>query len=137
MMTPPARENLSVAETPEYARSLSFASLDAPGAFERVATESYYYVTPPDPAWSAQQKEEHLEHYNRYSLTITSIHEAFPGHYYQALKLRQTPSRVRSALGASSFVEGWAHYCEQMMIEDRKSTRLNSSHRCISYAVFC
>src|SRR2546421_7701986 len=118
IMTPPARENLSVAETPEYARSLSFASLDAPGAFERVATESYYYVTPPDPAWSAQQKEEHLEHYNRYSLTITSIHEAFPGHYYQALKLRQTPSRVRSALGASSFVEGWAHYCEQMMIDE-------------------
>ena len=118
IMTPPARENLSVAETPEYARSLSFASLDAPGAFERVATEAYYYVTPPDPAWSAQQQEEHLEHYNRYSLTITSIHEAFPGHYYQALKLRQTPSRVRSALGAASFVEGWAHYCEQMMIEE-------------------
>ena len=118
IMTPPARENLSVAETPEYARSLSFASLDAPGAFERVATEAYYYVTPPDPAWSSQQQEEHLEHYNRYSLTITSIHEAFPGHYYQALKLRQTPSRVRSALGAASFVEGWAHYCEQMMIEE-------------------
>ena len=118
IMTPPARENLSVAETPEYARSLSFASLDAPGAFERVATESFYYVTPPDPAWSAQQQEEHLEHYNRYSLTITSIHEAFPGHYYQSLKLRQTPSRVRSALGASSFVEGWAHYCEQMMIDE-------------------
>src|SRR5437588_2410400 len=106
IMTPPARENLSVAETPEYARSLSFASLDAPGAFERVATESFYYVTPPDPAWSQQQQEEHLEHYNRYSLTITSIHEAFPGHYYQALKLRQTPSRVRSALSAASFVEG-------------------------------
>jgi uncharacterized protein (DUF885 family) len=118
IMTPPARENLTVAETPEYARSLSFASLDAPGAFERVATESYYYVTPPDPAWTAQQQEEHLAHYNRYTLTITSIHEAFPGHYYQALKARQSPSRVRSALGASSFVEGWAHYCEQMMVDE-------------------
>jgi uncharacterized protein (DUF885 family) len=118
IMTPPARENLTVAETPEYARSLSFASLDAPGAFERTATESYYYVTPPDPAWSRQQQEEHLEHYDRYTLTITSIHEAFPGHYYQALKLRQTPSRVRSALGSASFVEGWAHYCEQMMIDE-------------------
>ncbi|HEX3559502.1 MAG TPA: DUF885 family protein [Pyrinomonadaceae bacterium] len=117
IMTPPARENLAVAETPEYARSLSFASLDAPGAFERVATESYYYVTPPDPAWTARQQEEHLQHYDRYTLTITSIHEAFPGHYYQALKARQSPSRVRSALGASSFVEGWAHYCEQMMID--------------------
>jgi len=117
IMTPPARENLAVAETPEYARSLSFASLDAPGAFERVATESYYYVTPPDPAWTARQQEEHLAHYDRYTLTVTSIHEAFPGHYYQALKARQSPSRVRAALGASSFVEGWAHYCEQMMVD--------------------
>ncbi|MDT5293687.1 MAG: hypothetical protein QOJ76_567, partial [Acidobacteriota bacterium] len=117
IMTPPARENLTVAETPEYARSLSFASLDAPGAFERTATESYYYVTPVDPAWTPQQQEEHLGHYNRYGLTITSIHEAYPGHYYQLLKAKQSPSRVRSALGAASFVEGWAHYCEQMMLE--------------------
>jgi uncharacterized protein (DUF885 family) len=118
IMTPPARENLTVAETPEYARSLSFASLDAPGAFEHTATEAFYYVTPPDPAWTPQQREEHLEHFDRYTLTITSIHEAFPGHYYQALKLRQTPSRVRSALASASFVEGWAHYCEQMMVDE-------------------
>ena len=118
IMTPPARENLIVAETPEYARSLSFASLDAPGAFERTATEAYYYVTPPDPAWTPQQREEHLEHFDRYTLTLTSIHEALPGHYYQALKLRQTPSRVRSALASASFVEGWAHYCEQMMVDE-------------------
>ncbi len=118
LLTVPARENLTVAETPEYARSLSFASMDTPGPFERVATESFYYVTPPDPAWTPQQREEHLSHYNRFQLPITSIHEAYPGHYYQLLKMRQTPSRVRSALGAASFVEGWAHYCEQMMLDE-------------------
>jgi uncharacterized protein (DUF885 family) len=118
ILTPPARENLSVAETPEYARALSFASTDTPGPFERVATESYYYVTPPDPSWTRRQQEEHLGHYNRYSLTITSIHEAFPGHYYQLMKARQSQSRVRAALASSSFVEGWAHYCEQMMLEE-------------------
>ncbi|HKG15234.1 MAG TPA: DUF885 family protein [Pyrinomonadaceae bacterium] len=118
ILTPPARENLAVAETPEYARALSFASTDAPGPFERVATESYYYVTPPDAAWTRQQQEEHLGHYNRYSLTITSIHEAYPGHYYQLMKTRQSSSRVRAALASSSFVEGWAHYCEQMMLEE-------------------
>ncbi|MBA3242670.1 MAG: DUF885 domain-containing protein, partial [Acidobacteria bacterium] len=118
ILTPPARENLSVAETPEYARSLSFASMDTPGPFERVATESFYYVTPPDPAWTPQQREEHLSHYNRFQLPIISIHEAYPGHYYQLLNLRQTPSRVRAALGAASFVEGWAHYCEQMMLDE-------------------
>ncbi|MFN2416625.1 MAG: DUF885 family protein [Pyrinomonadaceae bacterium] len=118
ILTAPASENLLVAETPEYARALSFASLDAPGAFERAATEGFYYVTPADPAWTPQQQEEHLGRYNRYGLTITSIHEAYPGHYYQLLKARQSPSRVRAALGSASFVEGWAHYCEQMMLEE-------------------
>jgi uncharacterized protein (DUF885 family) len=118
ILTAPAGENLLVAETPEYERSLSFASLDAPGAFERVASEGYYYVTPADPAWPRQQQEEHLGRYNRYGLTITSIHEAYPGHYYQQLKARQSPSRVRAALGSASFTEGWAHYCEQMMLDE-------------------
>lgn len=118
ILTPPARENLSVAETPEYARALPFASTDAPGPFERVANEAYYYVTPPDAAWARRRQEEHLGHYNRYSLTITSIHEAYPGHYYQLLKARQSSSRVRAALQSSSFAEGWAHYCEQMMLEE-------------------
>ncbi|HEX8144733.1 MAG TPA: DUF885 family protein [Pyrinomonadaceae bacterium] len=118
ILTPPARENLIVAETPEYARSLSFASMDTAGPFERVASESYYYLTPPDPNWNAQQREEHLGHYNRYSLQITSIHEVYPGHYYQLLKLQQQPSRVRTAFGSASFVEGWAHYCEQMMLDE-------------------
>jgi uncharacterized protein (DUF885 family) len=114
----PARENLIVAETPEYARSTSFASLDAPGVFERVATESYFYVTPPDAAWDARRREEHLSFYNRYQLPVVAIHEVYPGHYYQQLALRRTQSRVRSALGASSFVEGWAHYCEQMILDE-------------------
>ncbi|HEX8772048.1 MAG TPA: DUF885 family protein [Pyrinomonadaceae bacterium] len=118
ILTPPQRENLIVAETPEYARSLSFASMDTAGPFERVATESYYYLTPPDPLWNARQREEHLGHYNRYGLQITSIHEVYPGHYYQLLKLQQQPSRVRKAFGAASFVEGWAHYCEQMMLDE-------------------
>ncbi len=118
ILTPPASENLQVAETPEYARSTSFASMDTPGAFENVATEAYYYVTPPDPAWDARRKEEHLSFYNRYSLPIVSIHEVFPGHYYQLLAARRSPSRVRAVLGAGSFIEGWAHYTEQMMLDE-------------------
>jgi uncharacterized protein (DUF885 family) len=118
ILTPPARENLTVAETPEYERSYSFASMDAPGPFERVATEAYYYVTPPDPAWDARRREEHLSFYNRSQLPIVSIHEVYPGHYYQNLALPRTTSRVRVALAANSFVEGWAHYCEQMMLDE-------------------
>ncbi|HEV2801478.1 MAG TPA: DUF885 family protein [Pyrinomonadaceae bacterium] len=118
ILTPPASENLHVDETPEYARSTSFASMDTPGAFERVATEAYYYVTPPDPAWDARRKEEHLSFYNRYSLPIVSIHEVYPGHYYQLLAARRSPSRVRAVFGSGSFIEGWAHYTEQMMLDE-------------------
>jgi hypothetical protein len=118
ILTPPSRENLSVNETPEYARSTSFASMDSPGAFERVATEAYYYVTPPDSQWDENRREEHLSFYNRYALPIISIHEVYPGHYYQYLALKQSPSRVRVALGSASFTEGWAHYCEQMLLDE-------------------
>ncbi|HEY0378109.1 MAG TPA: DUF885 family protein [Pyrinomonadaceae bacterium] len=118
IMTVPAGENLRVAETPEYARSTSFASMDSPGAFERVATEAFYYVTPPDAQLDARRREEHLSFYNRYALPIISIHEVYPGHYYQYLALKRQPSRLRVALSAASFVEGWAHYCEQMMLDE-------------------
>jgi hypothetical protein len=117
-MTPPTRERLAVAETPEYARALSLASLAAPGPFERASDDAFYYVTPPDPARGATAAEEHLSHFNRYALQIISIHEAYPGHYYQQLSLARTPSRLRTALGSASFVEGWAHYCEQMMLDE-------------------
>jgi uncharacterized protein (DUF885 family) len=118
ILTPPARENLIVSETPEYARSTSFASMDSPGPFERVATEAYYYVTPPDAQWDARRRDEHLSFYNRSSLPVISMHEVYPGHYYQYLALKQQPSRVRTALGSASFAEGWAHYCEQMMLDE-------------------
>jgi uncharacterized protein (DUF885 family) len=118
ILTPPGHENLTVNETPEYARSTSFASMDSPGAFERIATEAYFYVTPPDSNWDERKKEEHLSFYNRYALPVISIHEVYPGHYYQYLALKRQPSRVRVALGSASFVEGWAHYCEQMLLDE-------------------
>ncbi|MDT4897521.1 MAG: hypothetical protein QOH25_2598 [Acidobacteriota bacterium] len=118
ILTPPARENLTVNETPEYARSTSFASMDSPGAFERVATEAYYYVTPPDAEWDERKKDEHLSFYNRYALPIISIHEVYPGHYYQYLALKRSSSRVRAALSSASFTEGWGHYCEQMLLDE-------------------
>src|SRR4051812_27784724 len=118
IMTPPASENLKVAETPEYDRSNSFASMDSPGAFERLATEAYFYVTPPDSQWDERRREEHLSFYNRYALPVIAIHEVYPGHYYQYLDLKRSPSRVRTALASNSFVEGWAHYAEQMMLDE-------------------
>jgi uncharacterized protein (DUF885 family) len=119
ILTVPVQENLTVAETPAYARATTFASMDPPGYFERVATEAYYYVTLPDPSLDEAKREEHLSFYNRYALPIISIHEVYPGHYYQFLAAKRgQQSRVRSVLRSASFTEGWGHYCEQMMLDE-------------------
>ncbi len=118
ILTVPAQENLTVAETPAYARATTFASMDPPGYFERVATEAYYYVTLPDPQLDEAKREEHLSFYNRYALPVISIHEVAPGHYYQFIASKRTQSRVRNVLRSASFTEGWGHYCEQMMLDE-------------------
>ncbi len=117
LLTLPRREHLIVRETPPFRRSLSFASMDPPGVWETRAAEAYYNVTPVDPDWTPRQKSDHLGFFNRYAAEIVSIHEALPGHYYQFLALREAPSRLRQVLTSGSNTEGWAHYCEQMAIE--------------------
>jgi hypothetical protein len=116
--TPPRNQNLIVAETPVFNRSGSFASMDSPGVYERNANEAYYNVTPVDPAWNGAKKAEHLGFYNPWQLEIVSVHEAFPGHYYQFLHLKDVPSLVRQFMGSGSNSEGWAHYCEEMALEE-------------------
>jgi uncharacterized protein (DUF885 family) len=118
LLTPPPADGLVVAETPLYDRALTLTVVRAPGPFERAAGEGFYYVTPPDPTWDAGRRDEHLEQFNSYRLTVTSMGEAHPGRYYQLLKARQSPSRVRAALQSRSFSEGWAVYSEQLMLEE-------------------
>ncbi|MGE6759164.1 DUF885 family protein, partial [Corallococcus interemptor] len=84
------------------------------GPFETKATEAYYYVTPPDPAWSAEQSEQHMSLYNRYAPPIVSIHEAYPGHYVQFLWTNRIQSQVRRLLGSGSFSEGWSLYTDAL-----------------------
>ena len=107
-----------VTETPPYARSGSFASMDTPGAYETKATEAFYYVTPPEKDWDAQHVEEHLRLYNKSVMNLITVHEVFPGHYLQFIYAPQFPTKTRKLLAASSNAEGWAHYSEQMMIEE-------------------
>ncbi|HEV8481898.1 MAG TPA: DUF885 domain-containing protein [Candidatus Eisenbacteria bacterium] len=117
IVTPPPHEDLRATETPVFQRSLSFASMDSPGVLETHATEAYYNVTPPDSTWPEARQKEHLGFYNRQQLEIVSIHEALPGHYYQFMALKKCPSLIRALFGPGSNSEGWAHYCEQMMVE--------------------
>jgi uncharacterized protein (DUF885 family) len=90
-----------------------------PGPFEPRASRAVYYLTDADPTWPQERKLEHLRDFNIPTLWNISIHEVFPGHYLHYQHLRRIESKVRRStlFMATSYVEGWAHYCEQMMIE--------------------
>ncbi len=107
-----------VEETPPFMRALTSASMDTPGPYEKVAKEAFFNVTLPEPGWSKERIEEHMEAFNRGTIISTAIHEAYPGHYVQFLWVQRAPSKVRKLLGAGSNAEGWAHYCEQMMLDE-------------------
>ena len=107
-----------VEETPPFARALTFASMDTPGPFEKVAKEAFFNVTLPEPTWKPEQVEEHMAGFNRGTIISTAVHEVYPGHYTQFLWVPYAPSKVRKLLGCSSNAEGWAHYSEQMMLDE-------------------
>src|SRR5213082_1557187 len=93
--------------------------MDTPGPFEKRANEAYYYVTLTKNDWPEKQKEEWLTAFNYYTSDIVSIHEAYPGHYVQFLCLNASPAtRLEKIFGSYAFIEGWAHYCEQMMVDE-------------------
>ena len=107
-----------VEETPPFARALTSASMDTPGAYETKATEAIFNVTTADPNWTPERTEDWMEGFNRGTIISTSIHEAYPGHYVQFLWIKQAPSKVRKLTFCGSNAEGWAHYTEQMMLDE-------------------
>ena len=108
-----------VVKTPGFAAQTSFASMDSPGPLETKATEAYYNVTVPSPHWNASQIESHLRAYDRPGLAITSAHETYPGHYTNYLfNKTHDLSLVRKIEWNVAFGEGWAHYDEQMMVDE-------------------
>jgi uncharacterized protein (DUF885 family) len=124
----PSEVRAKVKETPQYLRATSFASMDTPGPFEKRANEAYYYVTPTENDWPEKQKEEWLTAFDYYTSDVVSIHEAYPGHYVQFLCLNASPaSKVEKIFGSYAFVEGWAHYCEKMMLDEGYGSSTNST----------
>ncbi|HXT39454.1 MAG TPA: DUF885 domain-containing protein [Candidatus Angelobacter sp.] len=119
IITIPSPVRAKVEETPQYLRATSFASMDTPGPFERRATEAYYYVTPVEADWTPKQKDEWLTAFNYYTTDIVTIHEAYPGHYVQFLCLNASPAtKLEKIFGSYAFIEGWAHYSEQMLVDE-------------------
>ncbi len=113
----PSEVRCIVDEMPVFMRWV-FADMETPGPFETIATEAHFYITPANSEWPADQQERWLSRFNHWVIQVFSIHEAYPGHYLQHLHARHSPSRASKNLVSYGFVEGWAHYCEQMMLEE-------------------
>jgi uncharacterized protein (DUF885 family) len=114
----PDSEPVVVAPSPDFYR-WAFASMWTPGPFESKPSRAYYYLTDVDRSWSPDRQKEHLRDFNIPTLWNISIHEVYPGHFLHFRHLRQVESKVRKStlFAPASFVEGWAHYCEHMMVE--------------------
>jgi uncharacterized protein (DUF885 family) len=118
IVTVPSEVRPNIEETPPYARAGSFASMETPGPFETRATQAFYYVTPVEKDWDARHTEQHLRLYNPPVVAMINVHEAYPGHYLQFLYAKRFPTKVRKLLACGTNAEGWAHYCEQMMVDE-------------------
>ena len=105
-------------ETPPFLRALTFASMDTPGPYEKTAKEAYFNVTLPDASWSKKKTNDFMKLFNYPVISSIAVHEAYPGHYVQFLWVPLVHDRVRKLIGAMSNAEGWAHYCEQMMLDE-------------------
>ncbi len=119
LVTIPSEERCRVTETPTFARGVFTAAMDSPGPFETKTKQAFYYVTPVDSKWSEERQEEWLRYLNTASLKGISIHEAYPGHYVHFLHLKQLQTKASKAFFSYAFVEGWAHYCEEMLLQER------------------
>ncbi|HEX3966439.1 MAG TPA: DUF885 domain-containing protein [Edaphobacter sp.] len=117
IITIPSPVEPTLEETPPFMRATTQASMDPPGPFETHSTKAYFNVTLPEKGWTPEHIAEHMAAFNVGTVVSTSVHEAYPGHYVQFLWMPQFPSNIRKILGANTDIEGWAHYCEQMMLE--------------------
>jgi uncharacterized protein (DUF885 family) len=118
IITIPSDQQPTLEETPPFMRATTQASMDPPGPFETHSTKAYFNVTLPDKSWSAERTNAYMAAFNVGTIVSTSVHEAYPGHYVQFLWQDRFPSKIRKLINANTNVEGWAHYCEQMMLDE-------------------
>jgi hypothetical protein len=119
IITIPEGAPVEVAPTPRFYR-WTFASMWTPGPFEARPLRAFYYITDVEPSWPPERKDEHLRDFSYGALWAISIHEVFPGHFLHYQHLRRVQSKLRKSIlfSSTAFVEGWAHYCEQMMVDE-------------------
>ena len=125
---PPA-DTLRVLPEPEYKRGAVGAEYLSPGMLDSsTAWHGTFYVDPVDPSWPPDKVESYLRANDWYAITMTSAHEAYPGHHTQAWYARQHPNALRSTLWSGAFAEGWAVYGERLLIKQGLGGKENARY---------
>lgn len=112
-----ADAKVEIVDSPPHMRGVSFASMNAAGPLDTNLTTAHFEVNAPDASTPKAARDALLAFHTRGATENISIHEAIPGHYLQYLWQRRSPSTVRKILWAATFGEGWAHYCEQALLD--------------------
>jgi uncharacterized protein (DUF885 family) len=112
----PDPDRCQIIEMPEFQRGNSTAYMNSAPPLDTKAV-GFYAVSPPPKDWDAKRVKSFLEEYNSHMLQILTIHEAYPGHYVQLEYANRNPSLVRRVLGSGVYIEGWAVYTEQTMLD--------------------
>jgi len=79
---------------------------------------SHYDITPPDPSWPESEQAEWLTMFSETALAAVTAHEVAPGHFAHGRAMRHAAGDVRRSLIGAGFAEGWAHYGEELMLEE-------------------
>jgi uncharacterized protein (DUF885 family) len=109
-------EPLEIDWTPPFLREFAGAMLDSPGPLDK-GQKTFYFMTPPPEDWTAAQVDSYLAEENDRQIDLTTIHEGSPGHYLQLVYSNRCPSLARAVFGSGVFVEGWAVYVTQVMMD--------------------
>lgn len=133
---------VKIIEMPKFQQGVSVAYCDSPGPLDR-KLDTFYAISPIPAEWTEEQTTSFLSEYNSHMLYELSIHEAMPGHYLQIWHSNKHPSVLRAVLGSGTFVEGWACYAEDLMIEQgfgadnplRRLTNLKMRLRSVTNAI--
>lgn len=112
----PKPDNCLILEIPEFQRGNSMAFLNAAPVLDPKA-DTIYAISPPSADWPVDRVKSFLSEYNQRMLKILTIHEAYPGHYVQLVYANRNPSMIRRVQGSGVYIEGWAVYTEQMLLD--------------------
>jgi len=109
VVTLPEGERVITVDTPPAMRRSS--------PFGTFQTVGRLVLTPIEDWMTPEQQAERLRSHSNAWIPIIAVHEAYPGHHAQALKVNQNPDLLRRVVHEPIFSEGWGLFTEELMYE--------------------